>query len=171
MRQEIEKEILKNFFKKFSRYFKQSCKIYLTGGASAVSYGWRQMTSDIDLKVVPDFESFDAIYKAKNELNINLELASPDLFLPKLPNWESRSIFICKEGNVEFYHYDFYSQALTKLERGFQRDLIDVNSMLNEHLIEKTKLLELFYTIENDLKKFPAIDSETFKNKIKDFVS
>lgn len=169
MRLQVQNQVLKYFFSKFGIYFKRSCKIYLTGGASAIAYGWREMTNDIDLKIIPDDESFDIIAKAKNELNLNIELASPDLFIPKLPNWEERSVFICKEGKAEFYHYDFYSQALTKLERGFQRDLLDVNSMLKENLINKLKLIELFNLIEPELIKFPAIDPEILKNKVYSF--
>ena len=67
-------------------------QIFLTGGASAVLFGWREMTVDVDLKMLPEPAGvFEAIATLKDELNINVELASPDLFIPELPEWRERS--------------------------------------------------------------------------------
>ena len=55
-------------------------RIYLTGGATAVLFGWREMTVDVDLKLFPEPPGvFEALAKLKDELSINVELASPDL--------------------------------------------------------------------------------------------
>ena len=81
--------------------------IYFTGGATAVLLGYREMTVDVDIKLVPDnLEVYHKIRDLKEKLNINIELASPDNFNPELPNWRERSIFIEKIGKVEFKHYD-----------------------------------------------------------------
>ena len=93
-------------------------RIYVTGGASAVWYGWRAMTVDINLKADPEpLVFFEAIAHLKDSLSVNVELASPDQFIPELPGWRDRSPWFCREGSVDFHHYDFYSQALSKLER------------------------------------------------------
>jgi hypothetical protein len=80
---------------------------------------------------------FEAIAQLKIKLDLNIELASPDQFLPPLPDWPARSSFIARHGEVEFFHYDFRAQALSKLARGFERDLSDVASMLERGLVSK----------------------------------
>ena len=93
-------------------------RIYLVGGASAVLIGWRETTVDVDLKLAPEPNGvFVVIADAKAMLNINVELAAPDDFIPPLPGWEGRSRYIIRHGLVEFFHYDFYAQALAKIER------------------------------------------------------
>ena len=54
-------------------------RIYLVGGSSAVLVGWRETTVDVDLKLDPEpAGAFEAIARAKETLNINVELAAPD---------------------------------------------------------------------------------------------
>jgi hypothetical protein len=75
----------------------------------------------------------------KEELAVNDELASPLDFLPELPGWRDRSRFRFREGNLEVFDFDLYSQALSKLERGFELDLADVQSMVQSGKIEPGK--------------------------------
>ncbi|HJT66841.1 MAG TPA: hypothetical protein VJ749_10315 [Pyrinomonadaceae bacterium] len=86
--------------------------MYMVGGATAVLLGWREATIDVDLKIVPDSdELLRKLPQLKEDLQLNIELASPDDFVPALPGWEERSTYIAREGAVEFFHYDFYGQA------------------------------------------------------------
>ncbi len=59
--------------------------VYLTGGATAVLLGWRDTTIDADILIVPEL---DALYRAlprlKEELQLNVEIASPAHFIPEL---------------------------------------------------------------------------------------
>ena len=94
-------------------------RVYITGGGSAVLVGWRPQTADADLLLVPDSDAFlRAIQRLKLSLRMNVELSSPDHFLPELPGWQERSTFIVREGRVDFFHYDFNAQALSKILRG-----------------------------------------------------
>ena len=55
------------------------------GDASAVLIAWRETTVDVDLKLAPEPNGvFAAIADAKAMLNINVELAAPDDFIPPL---------------------------------------------------------------------------------------
>ena len=57
-------------------------RVFLVGGATAVLVGWRGSTIDIDMKVVPeDDRILRAIPRLKEELEVNVELASPDAFI------------------------------------------------------------------------------------------
>ena len=172
MRQKVSAEALERFMKAVGRAGKKNARIYFVGGATAVLLGWREATIDIDLKLVPEVnEILRALPDLKEDLQINIELASPDDFIPSLPGWEIRSGFIAREGSIDFFHYDFYAQALAKIERGHQTDLLDVREMIERGLVEPSKLLKLFSDIEDELYKYPAIDAKSFRSAVEEFIS
>ena len=145
-------------------------RVYLVGGASAVTIGWRPTTVDADLKLDPEPEGvFDAIAKLKGELDMNVELAAPDDFIPPLPGWKERSRFIVRQGQVDFFHYDFYAQALAKIERGHTMDLEDARQMTARGLIDVVELAHRFDAIAPDIVRYPAIDPDAFRAKVEEF--
>jgi hypothetical protein len=55
-----------------------NARVYLTDGATAVLYGWRETTIDVDVKLVPDSDEIvRETPRLKEELNLNVELAAP----------------------------------------------------------------------------------------------
>lgn len=147
-------------------------RIYLTGGTTAVLEGWRQATVDADLKLDPEPPGvFEAIRRVKDDLGVNVELAAPDDFIPPLPGWRGRSRFIGRWGSVDFYHYDDYAQALSKIERAHDRDIADARAMVDRGLIEPAELRRLFDAIEPDLIRYPAIDAGVFRHKLEEFLA
>jgi uncharacterized nucleotidyltransferase DUF6036 len=172
MRQKVSSERLTRFMKAIGRNTRDSARIYLVGGATAVLLGWRDTTIDIDLKIIPEAdEILRRLAQLKEDLQVNVELASPDDFIPPLPGWEERSIYITREGRIEFFHYDFYSQALAKIERSHSTDLLDVREMIDRGLVEPSRLIEFFSKIENHLYKYPAIDAASFRRAVEKFVT
>ena len=158
---------VRELMRRLGRAARSSGRIYLVGGSSAVLVGWRETTVDIDLKLDPEPEGvFDAIARAKEALNINVELAAPDDFIPSLPGWRERSPFIDRYGSVDYYHYDFYAQALAKLERGHELDWSDVREMGRRRLIRVERLIELYESVEPALVRYPAIDPPSFRKKV-----
>jgi len=146
--------------------------VFLTGGVTAVLYGWRTSTVDVDLKVVPSSdEILRAIVHLKDALRVNIELAAPDEFIPELPGWRERSVFVRTEGAVSFYHYDLYAQALAKIERGHTQDVIDVRHMLDDGLVDPQRLRGLFEDIEPQLYRFPAIDPPSFRRALEEAIA
>lgn len=142
-------------------------RIYLTGGATALLHGWRASTADVDIKLDPEPDGvFEAIAKLKNELDVNIELASPDQFIPPVPGWRERSEHITREGRVDFYHYDYVSQALSKLARGYQRDRSDVEAMLEAGLVSRSELDEGAADIDADLIRYPGLDADAFRKRV-----
>jgi hypothetical protein len=147
-------------------------RMYLTGGATAVLEGWRDSTVDIDVRFEPDANAaLERIRDLKEELALNIELASPLDFLPPLPGWQDRSRFRIREGNLEVFDFDPYSQALSKLERGFELDLADVQSMVSSRLVEPDKLRNLYEAIEHDLYRFPAVDPTALRAAVESLVA
>jgi hypothetical protein len=134
-------------------------RVDLTGGASAVLFGWRASTVDVDLSFEPEHGVlFQALPELKERLHVNIELARPSDFVPELPGWRDRCLFIAREGELDAFHYDPYSQSLFKIERGHETDLVDVREMVRRGLVEPARLRELFAQVEADLVRHPAID-------------
>jgi hypothetical protein len=164
MRGETNRAKLEAFMAALGSQVRGPGRIYLTGGATALLHGWREMTIDIDLKPDPEPSGlFEALAALKDQLDINIELASPDQFIPPVPGWRKRSLFIARHGPVEFFHYDPYGQALSKLQRGHPRDLLDVQSFCRDGLIRKDTLREMFDLIKPQLLRYPAIDPPSFE--------
>jgi hypothetical protein len=150
--------------RELGREAKAPARVYFTGGVTAVLHGWRASTVDVDLRLVPEDDAvYSALPRLKEQLEMNIELASPADFIPELPGWLDRSAFIGQEGLLSFYHYDPYSQALAKIERGHARDALDVAALIDRGLVEPGKLMTLFAAIEPALHRFPSIDPKTFR--------
>jgi hypothetical protein len=160
-------ERLRRFLRELAREADSEAAVYLTGGATAVLLGWRETTVDADILIVPEQ---DALYRAlprlKEELHMNVEIASPAHFVPELPGWGERSLLIERQGLVSFYHYDPYSQALAKIERGHAKDLADVDELLARGLVDPKRLRELFEAVAPQLYRYPAIDPASFRNRL-----
>lgn len=143
-------------------------RVYLTGGASAILLGWRDETAAIDLKLVPPTERvLRSIGDLKERLGIGFEPPPHDGFIPELPGWEDRSRPI--EGS--FYHYDFYSQCLTQIERGFDKDFIDPQRMVDAGLVDTTRLRALYEAIEPKLIRYPMIHPPSFRAAVEAFIA
>ena len=144
-------------------------RIYLTGGATAVLEGWRASTIDVDVRFEPESDALlRELVSLKDRLEINIELASPPDFIPELPGWRERSPLVFRDGHLDVHHFDPYSQALSKIERGFAHDLADVREMLQRGLVERDRLAELHQAIEPHLYRYPAIDPAAFRRKVRD---
>jgi hypothetical protein len=164
MRRLVDRPRLLRFMRELGRQSSTSARVYFTGGSSAVLLEWREATIDIDLEIRPESEDvLRDIPRLKEELEINVELASPGHFIPELPGWQERSRFIAREGKIDYFHYDFYAQALSKIERSHARDLSDVRAMHERGLIEPSKLGELYAAIEPQLFRYPAVNPSTFR--------
>lgn len=166
-RQATDASKVRAFMRLFAQETRGGGRVYLVGGASAVLIGWRPTTVDVDLKLAPaPHGAFEAIALAKNTLNMNIELAAPDDFVPALPDWPARSPHIVRHREVDFFHYDFHGQALAKIERGHALDRQDVAAMAERGLVAPNTLLALFGKVEADLLRYPAIDPACFRRKV-----
>jgi hypothetical protein len=144
---------------------------YLTGGATAVLEGWRATTIDVDIALEPEQDVvLRALTGLKEELDVNVELASPADFIPLPSGWQDRSPFVGREGLLTFRHFDPYSQALAKLERGHAQDLGDARELVARALVEPRQLLTFFEEIEPELYRFPAVDAGDLRRRVVEFV-
>jgi hypothetical protein len=172
MREKVTVARLNQFMQELAKAARGPGKVYFTGGSTALLLGFRDQTIDIDLKLDPEpAGAFEAIALLKNSLNVNVELASPDDFIPRDEDWRERSRHIASIGQVEFLHYDFSLQALAKLERGHAHDINDVSSLVRGGYVSPAELKARFAQIEPGLLRYPAVDPQHFKKKVEDFLS
>jgi hypothetical protein len=172
VRELADRERIVRFMRSLGEAADADVRVYLSGGATSVLYGWRDCSIDVVIRVVPER---DAVYRAipavKEALRINVELASPDHFVPVKDGWEDRSPFIAREGRAAFHHFDLYGQALAKIERGHAQDVDDVQEMLRRGLIERAALLAYFEAVAPRIYRYPALDPAGFRRAVEAVVS
>jgi hypothetical protein len=167
MRELANGERNRAFMRALARKASQPGRVIFTGGATAVLLGWRASTIAVDLKLVPDQDALlRAIPKLKESLRLNVELASPDDFIPVAEGWLDRCPFIAQEGRLAFHHFELVSQALAKVERGHAQDREDVREMLERGLVTRAGLRAAFASIEPRLYRYPAIDPAAFARAV-----
>ena len=164
MRRTADAARVRALLAELGRLTRQPTTAYLVGGATAVIEGWRSTTIDVDLRVEPERdELLRALPELKERLSVNIELASPLDFLPELPGWRERSPFVAQLGELTVRHFDFYAQALAKLERSLGPDTADVAAMVDAGLVDPARLAELLGEIEPQLYLFPAVEPRALR--------
>ncbi|MCZ0939211.1 MAG: hypothetical protein OXJ55_11270 [Caldilineaceae bacterium] len=113
--------------------------------------GLRQQTLDITIGFEVDDHDHSAYVEAvrdlKERLSLNIEEASPADFIPLPSGYRERSPFIGRYGQLEVFHFDLYSTALSKIERGSESDFDDVLWLLQSGWIELAVLAGYFEEI------------------------
>ena len=133
--------------------------------------GWRPSSIDADL--YSDCEDvFQDVQGIKERLNLNIEFARPEDFVPPLRGTDGRHAYIETLGRVSFYHYDPYAQAFSKIVRGFERDLEDASSFLRSGMVDGAKLRALVGGIpESAYARYPSLSPAAVRRALEDFLS
>ncbi|MBE3558270.1 MAG: hypothetical protein IMW89_03490 [Ktedonobacteraceae bacterium] len=143
MRPNVDRQRIEQFLVELGRRFRQAGRLYLVGGAALVHAGIRPAasatTQDIDVEVASG-DMYQTIHQLKQQLQINIEFASPADFIPLPYNWQGLSRFVGRYGNIDVFYFDFYSIALSKIERANTRDLQDVVLLLQKQVITLQEL-------------------------------
>ena len=162
MRRELTREALRELMEELARTAppQESFRVYIVGGATAVLSGWRAATIDADLYADRD-QVFRDVQGIKQRLRLNIELVRPEHFVPPLAGSAERHLHIDRVGNIDFYHYDPYAQLLSKIVRGFRKDLLDAEEFLNCGMVDPAKFRQLVDAIpESAYAKYPNLDRE-----------
>ncbi|MBI4179075.1 hypothetical protein HY522_06620 [bacterium] len=168
MRNALDRSGLKKFMRAIaaSAPTRGHYRIYITGGGTAVEMGWRENTLDVNLSVDREDVLRD-VQAIKEKLNINIELASPADFVPVLPGSDDRHIHILTLQNVSFYHYDPYGQFLSKVVRGFEKDLQDAASLIRSGLVVPEQMKSLLGRIPKDIyRKYPNLSASAVEKVV-----
>jgi hypothetical protein len=141
------------------------------GGGTAVWSGWRASTVDVDLHGDPD-QLFRNIQDIKERLDVNVEFARPEDFVPALGGSDDRHVFVEKIGDVSFYHHDPYAQVFSKVVRGFDRDLSDAESFVASGMVDPDRLRALVEAIPPAAyARYPALTREAVAAAVAAFVT
>jgi len=172
MRKPVTEPVVREFMRAIAVEAREPGRIYLAGGASVVLKHWRGSTVDIDITIIPENDRIlRAIPDLKERLQVNVELSSPTHFVPPLPGWEERCQFITREGVINFHHFDFYTQALSKIERAHRKDLLDVDAMIRNGFVEPRRLLALFEEVADQLYRYPSLNPPTLRASVERLAS
>lgn len=170
MRPGVDKAAIESFLQQLGRTFRKRARLYLVGGAALVHLGVREgQTQDIDIQVSGpnEGELTVAIQKLIERLQINVEFASPADFIPLPSQWEMHARFIDRYGSIDVFYFDFYSIALSKMERGNSRDIADVKLLVEQGIIALDELDQAFQEVLAQLGKgrYPRITPRRFMER------
>ncbi len=156
MRQRVGREEIEQFLIEVGRT-RQPGRLYLTGGAALVHRGIRPgQTLDIDIQITVDPANLTAqIAQLKQHLNMNIEFASPGDFLPLPTQWEARSQFIKRYDQVDVFYFDWYSIALSKMQRANRQDVVDVQLLVRQGFVDVTELDLLYQDVLDKIGRSP----------------
>lgn len=173
MRNEITRERLEILMSALGQVAPRrgSFRVYFVGGGTAVYLGWRRSTIDVDL--CSDQEAvFESIQTIKERLNINIEFARPEDFVPPIEGTKDRHVFIQKEGPIDFFHYDPYAQLLSKIVRGFDRDIADARDYIRSGMVDPHSFRTLVASIpDSAYAKYPSLSRRGVENAVESFLA
>ena len=146
-------------------------RVYLVGGGTAVYMGWRRSSIDVNL-FSDDGVVFRNIQQVKERLNLNIEFARPENFVPALEGSADRHVFIEKMGSIAFYHYDPYAQLLSKVVRGFRRDLDDAREFVRSEMVDPARFRSLVKAIpDSAYARYPSLSRTGVEGAVEAFLS
>ena len=172
MREELTRERLIQLMKELARTAppRGAYSVYLLGGGTAVYLRWRRSSIDVDI-FSDQQEVFRDIQGIKERLNINIEFARPEDFVPPLQGTPDRHVFIDTIGSVSFYHYDPCAQLLSKVIRGFQRDLDDARQFVRSGMVDSKKLRATVATIpDSAYARYPNLSKSGVEKAVETFL-
>lgn len=148
MRERVDKNRIELFLQRLGQQFPRPGRVFLVGGTTLVYEGLRQQTVDIDITfdiANEDHSRFIAVVRdLKERLSLNIEEASPADFIPLPTGYRERNEFVGRYGQLDVFHFDLYSSALSKIERGAEEDFADVLSLLQSGKLEMGYLQTCF---------------------------
>ncbi len=136
VRRELTRDALRELMRELARSAPagESFRVYIVGGGTAVLAGWRAATIDADLYADRD-EVFRDVQAIKDRLQLNIEFVRPEQFVPPLAGTDERHLFIDRVGSIDFFHYGPCAQLLSKIVRGFRKDLLDAEQFLRSGMV------------------------------------
>jgi Nucleotidyltransferase of unknown function (DUF6036) len=170
MRRGVDKAAIESFLQQLGRTFHKPARLYLVGGAALVHLGIRPgFTQDIDVQAsgANEGDLIVTIQKLIERLQINIEFAAPGDFIPLPLQWEAHAQFVGRYGSIDVFYFDFYSIALSKIERGNDRDIADVKLLIQHEIVTLDELDKAFQEVLAQLGKgrYPRITPQRFTER------
>jgi hypothetical protein len=170
MRPGVDKGAIESFLQQLGRAFRKQARLYLVGGAALVHLGVRPgFTQEVDIQVsgANEGELIVAIQQLIQQMQVNVEFASPMDFIPLPSQWEMGAQFAGRYGKIDVFYFDFYCIALSKIERGNNRDIADVKLLVHEGIITLSELDIAYQEVLAQLGKgrYPRVTPQRFSER------
>ncbi len=152
---------IEKFLEALGNSFRKPGRLYLAGGAALVHIGLRPgstMDIDVAIEASDEDEMVTAIRKSVEKMQINVKFASPGDSIPLPAQWMAQARYVGRYGSIDVFYFDFYSLALSKISRGNDRDLIDVQLLLQQKLITLEELDAAYNEVLPGMGKRPYIN-------------
>ena len=142
----VTRQNIEQFAEALSARFAAPADVFLIGGAALLLVGGSRATQDIDI-VDSDAPPGDdpwrvALSRTIADVRLDVEAVPFDAFVPLLKGAEGRHRLIGTFGKVRLWVFDPLSIALSKLDRGFETDLEDIEFLLGQGIITRRQLLD-----------------------------
>ncbi len=152
---------IEQFLLALGKSYHKRARIYLTGSSSLIHLGLRPGVA-LTIDVLPDApdeeEMITAIRQTGERQQIDVLFTSPEDFVPIPIHWKTQTRYIVRYGTIEAYYFDFYSLALSKIERGSDRDLYDLRLLIEQNIINLKKLEETYREVLPRMGKRPYLN-------------
>jgi len=170
MRRGVDKAAIESFLQQLGRTFYKPARLYLVGGAALVHLGIRPgFTQDIDVQVSGPHgrDLIVTIQELIERMQINIEFAAPGDFIPLPSQWEAHARFVDRYSLIGVFYFDFYSIALSKIERGNTTDIADVKLLIQEGIITLVELDQAYQEVLAQLGKgrYPRVTPQRFTRR------
>lgn len=173
MRRSLTREALQELMQEIGRAAPRGVahRVFVLGGGTAVLEGWRDSTIDVDL-YTGDTHALRDVQRIKERVGVNIELVRPEDFVPALDGSEDRHLFIETIENVSFYHYDPYAQLLSKVVRGFARDMRDAAKLIESGMVDAERFRALVRRIpKSAYDAYPALSPDGVREAVDSFLA
>lgn len=143
MGNEINQNSIVSFFERVAAQHGNRGKVYLIGASALIFLGNTRGTLDIDVHIeAEEAELQSTIEDVAQKNKIHVDIIQFEEFL-KLPSGaDKRHIKILDVEGIQLFVFDPYTIALSKLGRGFDYDLTDVEFMFSAQIITFDRLKE-----------------------------
>jgi hypothetical protein len=136
VRHRTDRERLTSFLDTLGRRLRRPVRFYLVGGSVLIDLGLRGTTLGIncsadadDPSALTDLER--PIRVLKNDLDVNVEPASPADFLPTPRSVFGRSRYVGRHGQLDVHYDHLPSLVLVRAARGLEQDLADAERLIS----------------------------------------
>lgn len=137
---------LEELFGRIDARLKKKINLFIIGGASAIlGYNVTKATNDVDIEGNIDDELNKIFTEEAEKLKLELYLSSRGgVFFPP-DGYRSRSKFKdFAKNNLRVWYLDKYDLAISKIERGLEKDYEDIERVHAKSPFELDQLIQIF---------------------------
>lgn len=141
----VSKVELEKLFRGIDQRLARSVDIYIIGGAAAIlGYNVTKETNDIDVDGQIPKELADAFAAETKALGLNLHLSQVGVFSPPEGYRERAKFEDFPKRKLRVWHLDQYDLAISKLDRGIEKDFEDIARIHENSPFEIERLIQIF---------------------------